>query len=226
MNMNKIDGTLYGPANHGEREKIYIETVPEAVILNDGTTLIERLDTKNKPFIISKEKPDRECIWVIPDDDAPVLEFDFSDVVFNLPEDSTKIHTLRTPADSTGVRQVVYPLTDAKNVKTRENESLDDVLNRYEMGGNLGRIPPDNRAFWLVESYSTAKIDSFGKDEEVIILNSFFESSADIGGVHYEANNYVFNIDDDKYVLFNQESKLVKVTKQHPNKACFWINSL
>ena len=221
--MKKIDGTLFAPVEGDDREKLYVETVPEAVVTEDGSTLRERIDKKSNGIEITDEKPDKPCLWIKPNGIDTETYFDFSDVKMEIPDDPTKIHTLRTPADRTGVREIVYPLTDAKGVKVSEDRNLNDVLNDYDMGFEVGRDKPDHKALWGMESYKTAEIDDFGKTEEVLLLNDFLGTEVTIDGTEYSANEYMFNIDGDDMVVLDPSTNLVEMNSTTPNKSCLWI---
>lgn len=224
--MKKIDGVLYGPATSDHREKMYVETVTDAVVMEDGTTLQEKLNTKSNSIILSVTQPDFPCIWFETDID-PVENFDFSDITAEIEEDDTTIHTLRTPADKNGIREKVYPLTDAKNVKVGEGHVLNDYLKRYDMGVEVGRAKPSHKAMWCVESYKTAEIvNEEGRKEDVVLLNDFLATDVVIGAVDYHATDYVFDVNDEKMVIFNSKSDIVELNQTTPNKSCLWLNDL
>lgn len=221
--MKKINGTLYSPVVDGDREKMYVETVPEAVIMHDGSTLKEALINKSKGLIVSTEKPNHECIWLIPVDSTTA--FDFSDVTVDIPEVDAKIHTLKSPTNSNGVRENVYPLTSSKNVNLDGVKSLDDIFSNYDMGIEVGRNKPNHKATWCLEESNTARINDLGRLEDVYIMNDYLASEVTIGHTEYTADEYVFNINGDNMILFDPvQNSLVVQSNKMPNKQCLWIS--
>ena len=223
--MKKINGTLYSPitGSNTTRQEMHVETVPKAVVFEDGSTLQGRIDNKGNPIVVSNYKPTSPSLWIKPDGIDPSTYFDFSDINITPDIDTTHVHTLKSPVDDDGVRYNVYPITDSDSVRVNGLNTLTDVFNRYDMGFVVGREKPENKAVWGNTIYETITITDFGQEEEVIVMNDYLASSAVIDNTTYNANNKVFNIDGEKLVLFDPESELVSTATTIPNKSCYWI---
>lgn len=230
--MKKIDGTLYSPIDDeiGDRVKMYVETVPEAVIMEDGSTLQDKIDGRENGVVISNTKPSAQCLWVNPDGIEVDEYFDFSDVGVTVDKDDTPVYKLRTPADEDGNRTNVYPLTSTGAVYVNENVTLDDIFNNYNMGFSFGREKPEHESVWGNKLFETVTVDDFGVEEEVVVLNEFLTDTAMIDGNIVTEDDYIFEYDEDDehYVIafFDIYNGLVTLSDSVPNKQTFWIDDI
>jgi len=203
--MKKINGVLYAPVENpnADREKMYVETSARAVVLDDNTTLQDKIDIMSNPVIISDTRPNNVSLWVKTTDDS--FTPNISDLKPTIPDNTVPIHTLRTPADNNGIRKIVYPLTDSDQVYINGSDKLDNIVGKYDMGFEMTREKPDHKTTWGIESFETMKVGQ----EEIFVLNDFLVDRITVNGKMELQIGKIFEMDIGTMVLFRQDTSLI-----------------